>query len=167
MFHVVMSLLSSFRIGVRIKQVFERVIQKTVVTPWPWYGRGICARCGLSHTHLTEIESAGDLSPLVHPTMGGVDLSPVGSAKQRKGARSPRSSAALIPLRIWSAGEGRGREIAKAAVGSDGIVVDQPEGQGLTGLTERGEQGLVQQFIAEPAVKALDEGVLLGLPGAM
>lgn len=37
MFHVVMSLLSSFRIGVRIKQVVERVIQKTVVTPWPWW----------------------------------------------------------------------------------------------------------------------------------
>ena len=48
-------------------------------------------------------------------------------------------------------------------MGSDGIVVDQPEGQGLAGLTERGEHGLVQQFVAEPAVKALDEGVLLGL----
>ena len=31
MFHTVMSLLSSFRIGVRIKQVIERVIRKTVV----------------------------------------------------------------------------------------------------------------------------------------
>lgn len=31
MFHTVMSLLSSFRIGVRIKQVVERAIRKTVV----------------------------------------------------------------------------------------------------------------------------------------
>jgi hypothetical protein len=29
------------------------------------------------------------------------------------------------------------------------------------------EQVLVQAFVAEPAVEALDEPVLLGLPGAM
>jgi hypothetical protein len=35
------------------------------------------------------------------------------------------------------------------------------------GLGERGKQRFVQQFIPQPAVEALDEGVLHGLAGAM
>ena len=45
----------------------------------------------------------------------------------------------------------------------DGVVVDPPVRQGLAGMGERGEQGLVQALVAQPAVEALDEGVLLRL----
>ncbi len=45
----------------------------------------------------------------------------------------------------------------------DGVVVVFPDRQRLAGMGERGEQGLVQQFVAEAAVEALDEGILLRL----
>ena len=42
----------------------------------------------------------------------------------------------------------------------DGVVVVLPDCQRLAGVSERGEQRLVQQLVAQPAVEALDEGVL-------
>ena len=46
---------------------------------------------------------------------------------------------------------------------SDGVVVLLPISQDRAGVSERAEQCLVQQLIAEPAVEALNEGVLRGL----
>lgn len=48
-------------------------------------------------------------------------------------------------------------------MGSDGVVVGQPQCQGLAGMNERDEQGLVQQLIAQTPIEALDKGILLRL----
>ena len=45
----------------------------------------------------------------------------------------------------------------------DGVVVEPPFGQRRPGMGERGEQGLVQQFVAQAAVEALDKSILLRL----
>lgn len=47
----------------------------------------------------------------------------------------------------------------------DGVVVVLPESKRFTRVVERAEQGLVQQLVPEPAVEALDEGVLGRLAG--
>ena len=67
-----------------------------------------------------------------------------------------------IPLRGGSAEPcvDRGRQVADRAVWPDGVVVVSPGGQLNARLGQRGEQGLVQQRVAELAVEALDEGVL-------
>ena len=60
------------------------------------------------------------------------------------------------------------RHVADGAVRPDGVVVIFPIGQCLPVMIERTEQGLVQQFVPQPPVEALDEGVLgVLLPGAM
>src|SRR5215469_7859972 len=86
---------------------------------------------------------------------------------QRGGARSPRSRAATHPLRCRAAAVGvfQWCQIAEAAVRPYRVVVDLPPRQGGAGMSERAEQGLVQQFVAQPAVKAFDESVLLRLTG--
>jgi len=48
-------------------------------------------------------------------------------------------------------------------VRSDGVVVVLPDRQGLAGLGERSEEGLVEQLVAQSSVEALDEGILLRL----
>ena len=45
---------------------------------------------------------------------------------------------------------------------SVGIVIDSPIFDGPPGVCEAGEPVSVQSFITEPAVEALDEGVLNG-----
>jgi hypothetical protein len=45
------------------------------------------------------------------------------------------------------------------------VVVRQSDGQCDTGLRQRGEQRLVQELIAQPAVEALDEAILHRLSG--
>ena len=52
------------------------------------------------------------------------------------------------------------RQTADPAMGSDGIEIASPVGERLTGVGQRGEQCLVQEFIPELAVEALDEGIL-------
>ena len=50
------------------------------------------------------------------------------------------------------------------------VVITPPGLQYGTGVRQRFEQRLVQQLVAQPAVEAFDEAVLLfccGLPGAM
>jgi hypothetical protein len=55
------------------------------------------------------------------------------------------------------------RQIAKAAVRSNGIVVEPPFGQRRPGMDHRAEKGLVQELVAQAAVETLDEGILLRL----
>jgi hypothetical protein len=50
-------------------------------------------------------------------------------------------------------------------VRSNGVVVMLPERQNLAGLRERAEQRFVQQLIAQAAIEAFDEGILLRLAG--
>lgn len=45
------------------------------------------------------------------------------------------------------------------------VVVGSPASERDAGLGQRCEQRLVQQFIPEPTVKALDEGILRGFAG--
>src|SRR6185437_6476552 len=96
-----------------------------------------------------------------------VDLSPIGSVKQRDGARSPRCSAASRPVayRECCGGVSCRCAIAETAVRSNGVVVIFPERQNLTGIGERAEQRFVQQLIAQPAIEAFDESILLRLAG--
>ena len=56
-----------------------------------------------------------------------------------------------------------GRQVAEAAVWSNRVVVDPPDSKRLADMAERSEQCLVQKLIAQSAVEALDEGVLLRL----
>jgi hypothetical protein len=78
------------------------------------------------------------------------------------GERSPRCSAAPRPSAVE---ERRDRHIrlasgCRAAVRSDFFVIAFPGGQHRTGLWQRGEQRLVEEFIAQTAVEAFDESVL-------
>src|SRR5438477_12717096 len=52
------------------------------------------------------------------------------------------------------------RQITETAVRPDGVVVEPPFGQSRSGMRERAEQRLVQQFVAQSAVEAFDERVL-------
>ena len=57
---------------------------------------------------------------------------------------------------------------AEAGVRAFGVVVLAPGGQRGAGLVQGREQRLVQEFVPQAAVEALDEGVSrVGLPGAM
>ena len=49
---------------------------------------------------------------------------------------------------------------------SDRVVVDLPSGQSDPCMSKRAEEGLVQQLVAQPAVKTFDEGILLRLAGS-
>ena len=60
-----------------------------------------------------------------------------------------------------------GREAAVGRVRSDEVVVEPPALDDGAGLGEGGEDLLVEAFVAQPAVEALDEAVLLRLAGAM
>jgi len=46
------------------------------------------------------------------------------------------------------------------------VVVDAPDSKHLSDVTQRGEQRLIQKLVAEPAVEALDKGILLRLTGS-
>jgi hypothetical protein len=92
-------------------------------------------------------------------------LSLCGSVVQREGREAPDRAQRPFPLHGGGAEpgvDGR-RQIAEAAVRSDGIVVVCPGGESLAGMIERYEQGLVQQFVAQPSIEGFDEGVLLRL----
>ena len=58
-----------------------------------------------------------------------------------------------------------GRKIADSAVRPEGVVIVFPARKRLAGMIERGEDRLVEQLVTEPAVEALDEGVLRRLAG--
>ena len=45
------------------------------------------------------------------------------------------------------------------------VVIVPPEFQHSAGVRQRSEQRLVEQFVAQPAVEALDEAVLLRFSG--
>lgn len=51
------------------------------------------------------------------------------------------------------------REAAEADVRAAAVVVGSPRRDLLAGVRHRAEQGLVQAFVAKPAVEALDEGM--------
>jgi|SRR5665213_1611192 len=87
----------------------------------------------------------------------------VGSRSESTGA--PGRAQRPIPLHHGDAelGIGSGWQIAEAAMRSDGVVVVLPGGEHRTGMSERVEQGLVQELISEPAIEALHEGILGGL----
>ncbi|MCP1909543.1 hypothetical protein J2R96_002023 [Bradyrhizobium elkanii] len=52
-------------------------------------------------------------------------------------------------------------------MGAFAIVVGDPCREFGPGIVETEEQRLIQELVAHPAVKALDEAVYIGLPGAM
>jgi hypothetical protein len=54
-------------------------------------------------------------------------------------------------------------QIAERAVWPDGVVVYPPDCQCFSHMVERGEDRLVQQLVAQPSIKTLDEGILLRL----
>ena len=54
------------------------------------------------------------------------------------------------------------REIAERVVGSFLGVFQHPPVDGLADVVEAGKEMLVQQFVAQRAVEALDVGVLAG-----
>jgi hypothetical protein len=56
-------------------------------------------------------------------------------------------------------------EIAQSAVRPGVVIVILPGRQHGSNLRERGEQRLVEEFVAKPCVETLDEGVLGGLTG--
>ncbi len=60
----------------------------------------------------------------------------------------------------WFAGDLGGGASAQFRVRPDGVVVVLPGVQQSAGLRQRREQGLVEAFVAQAAVEALDEGVV-------
>jgi len=70
-----------------------------------------------------------------------------------------------VPLHSGNAefGKDGGRQIAERTVRPDGVVIVLPDRQSLADMGERSEERLVQQLVAQPAVEALDEGILLWL----
>ena len=57
------------------------------------------------------------------------------------------------------------RQIAERVVWSLFVVFDHPPVDGLADVFQAQEQMLVQQFLAERSVEALDVGVLVGFAG--
>ena len=53
----------------------------------------------------------------------------------------------------------RRRHVADRAVWSEGVVVVLPGAESNASVSERCEECLIEQFIAQPTVEALDEGV--------
>src|SRR5260370_12945756 len=86
---------------------------------------------------------------------------------QRDGARSPQVAQRPGPLHVRSAESGVGsrRQIAEPAVWPDRVVVTLKGGEHLPRMGERGEQRLIEQLVTKPPVEALDESILLRLPG--
>jgi hypothetical protein len=74
-------------------------------------------------------------------------------------------SARLLRDRGVASCVGDRRQIAERAVRPFGVVVAAPLLEGDASVSERGEQCLVQQLVAQPPVEALDEGVLGRLAG--
>src|SRR5260370_31745589 len=72
-----------------------------------------------------------------------------------------------IPLHIGSAETGVDRrcEIAKTAMRSYRVVIVLPACQHFAGIGKRREQRLVEAFVSQQAVEALDEGILLRFSG--
>ncbi len=72
-----------------------------------------------------------------------------------------------IPLHLGSAESGVDRrcEIAKTAMRSHRVVIVLPDCQYLAGMGKRREQRLVEAFVPQPAVEALDERILLRFSG--
>ena len=81
------------------------------------------------------------------------------------GREAPSRAQRPVPLHIGIAelGVDGGRNVADPTVRPDGVVVHGPNRKQFSGVLDRGEQRLVQQFIAQPPVKTLDEGVLCWL----
>lgn len=50
--------------------------------------------------------------------------------------------------------------VCQGGVRPRGVVVGVPQGDGDARLSQRGEQRLVEQFIAQSAVEALDEAII-------
>src|SRR5258705_1136050 len=71
-------------------------------------------------------------------------------------ARCPVTSALL---------ELRGRHVAEGAVRPNRIIVQAPGFDDLARLRQAEEPVLVEALIAEPAVEALDVGILIGFAG--
>src|SRR5260364_155514 len=69
-----------------------------------------------------------------------------------------------IPTRIAGGRELGWRLPSELGVRSNVVIVGLPASERNAGLAERGEQRLVQHFIPQAAVEALDEGVLHGFP---
>ena len=71
-----------------------------------------------------------------------------------------------VPLHCGSAefGERGWRQIAKRTVRPNGVVIILPDRESLADMVERAEQCLVEQFVTQSPVEALDEGILLRLP---
>ena len=72
-----------------------------------------------------------------------------------------------IPLHLGNAEScvDRRCEIANTAMWSHGIVIVFPDCQYFAGIGKGREQRLVEAFVPQPAVEALDEGILLRLSG--
>src|SRR4029453_19536126 len=65
-----------------------------------------------------------------------------------------------IPARMEGEGKLGGRPPSELRVWSCVVVIGPPTSEGNARLGQRGEQRLVQQFIPQPAVEALDKGIL-------
>lgn len=65
-----------------------------------------------------------------------------------------------IPARVTGERTLGGNFPPELRVGPCAIVVGPPTSECDKGLDQRREQGLVEQFIPQPTVKALDEGIL-------
>lgn len=95
----------------------------------------------------------------------GFEFCPIGRVGQRGLARSLSDCAASGPLR----GEGSGKLgwglPAEAGVGPFGVVVRAPGGERGAGMMQGREQGLVQEFVPQTAIEALDKGILGRLSG--
>src|SRR6266550_6204327 len=72
-----------------------------------------------------------------------------------------------IPLHLGSAESGVDRrcEIANTAMRPHRVVIVLPDCQYFAGMGKGREQGLVEAFVPQPAVEALDERILLRLSG--
>ena len=115
-------------------------------------------------------DAVSGLSPLFHPAMGRVPVAfePMGlGGATGRGAEPSSVAQRSAPLRSGSAAIGvfSRCQIAQSTVRPGVVVVVLPGRQHGSGLGERGEQRLVEQFVAQPAVEALDEGVLGRLAG--
>ena len=69
------------------------------------------------------------------------------------------------PLRGEGLGELGRRLPAEAGVGAFGVVVHAPGRERGAGMAQGREQRLVQEFVTQPTVEALNEGILCGLAG--
>lgn len=83
------------------------------------------------------------------------------------GRGAPSVAQRSAPLRSMSAAIGifGRRQIAECTVWTDVVVIVLPSRQDGADLGKRGEQRLVEEFVAQPAVETLDEGVLGRLAG--